>query len=93
MQQDEKLEDFEEFLNVMGIHCKLILKTLPDGEVKLYFKHKTLVPFIETASSGTISLMNLYRRFFSRKKNPAFYLWMNSMRSSIMKWQKMSFVF
>ncbi len=71
LQQDEKLEDFEEFLNVMGIHCKLILKTLPDGEVKLYFKHKTLVPFIETASSGTISLMNLYRRLFSGKE-PSF---------------------
>lgn len=67
----KELEAFENFLNVMGIECKLVTKKLPDGQNELYFKHKKLVPFYETASSGTISLMNLYRRFVATGKEPS----------------------
>lgn len=59
----EALKDFEDFLNIMGIDCRLIIKKLPDGQYQLYFKHDKLVPFFENASSGTLSLTNLYRRF------------------------------
>lgn len=56
----ERLSDFEEFLNVMGVECKLQLIPLPDGRKELYFAHETPVPFGTSASSGTLVLMNLY---------------------------------
>lgn len=57
------MADFEEFLNVMGIACKLALKELPDGQKELYFVHDRMVPFFENASSGTLALVELYRKF------------------------------
>lgn len=60
------LQNFEDFLNLMGIECKLVLKELPDGQVELYFDHKKLVPFYSTASSGTLALTNLYQRIVSK---------------------------
>jgi AAA15 family ATPase/GTPase len=62
-----QLKEFEEFLNIMGVECHLVLKKLPDGQNELYFKHKKLIPFYESASSGTLALLNLYRRFFIGK--------------------------
>lgn len=62
LENPERLKDFEDFLNAMGIECKLILKKLPDGQRELYFAHKKLVPFYENASSGTVALAELYRR-------------------------------
>lgn len=62
LENNDTLKDFEDFLNAMGVACELVLKQLPDGQKELYFKHENLVPFYETASSGTIALMNLYRR-------------------------------
>lgn len=59
------LHNFEDFLNVMGIECKLVLKELPDGQVELYFAHKKLVPFYRTASSGTLALTSLYQKIVS----------------------------
>lgn len=56
------LREFEEFLNVMGIECRLALRKLPDGQRELYFEHQRLVPFFENASSGTLALVELYRR-------------------------------
>lgn len=61
-----RLQDLEDFLNAMGIECKLILKKLPDGQRELYFSHEKLVPFYENASSGTLALVDLYRRFISK---------------------------
>ena len=61
--QGNNLKNFEGFLNEMGIPCRLVLKRLPDGKMELYFEHKTLVPFISNASSGTIALMNLYMSY------------------------------
>ena len=68
LEKEEALSDFEEFLNVMGIECKLVLKKLPDGQRELYFSHNRLVPFYSTASSGTLALVNMYRRFVMNAK-------------------------
>lgn len=62
LENTERLKDFEDFLNAMGIECKLVLKKLPDGQRELYFAHEQLVPFYENASSGTLVLVDLYRR-------------------------------
>lgn len=59
------LHNFEDFLNLMGIECKLVLQELPDGQVELYFSHKKLVPFYSTASSGTLALTSLYQKIVS----------------------------
>ncbi len=67
LEEEQNLKDLEDFLNVMGVKCKLAIEKLPDGAVQLYFKYKKLVPFLSTASSGTLSLLNIYRRFFGLK--------------------------
>ena len=59
------LQSFEDFLNLMGIECKLVLQELPDGQVELYFSHKKLVPFYRTASSGMLALTSLYQKIVS----------------------------
>ncbi|WP_455524963.1 AAA family ATPase [Holdemanella biformis] len=59
------LQSFEDFLNLMGIECKLVLQELPDGQVELYFSHKKLVPFYRTVSSGTLALTSLYQKIVS----------------------------
>ena len=35
-----KLKDLENFLNAMGIECKLVFKKSPDNQRELYFAHK-----------------------------------------------------
>lgn len=59
------LQSFEDFLNLMGIECKLVLQELPDGQVELYFSQNKLVPFYSTASSGTLALTSLYQKIVS----------------------------
>ena len=59
------LHNFEDFLNVMGIECKLVLQELPDGQAELYFSQNKLVPFYSTASSGTLALTSLYQKIVS----------------------------
>lgn len=73
LSKNGNLREFEGFLNVMGIECQLSLETLPDGKKELYFKHKTPVPFIKSASSGTIALMNLYRSFIMPASGASFF--------------------
>lgn len=69
----ENLQVFERFLNKMGIECRLAVRRLPDGNYDLYFrKGKRLLPFFESASSGTIALYNLYRRFVARMQSLSF---------------------
>ena len=72
LEDSDRLKDLEDFLNEMGIECKLILQRLPDGQRELYFGHEKLVPFYETASSGTLALVDLYRRLIPRSWDPAF---------------------
>lgn len=69
LEEPEKLQELEDFLNTMGIECKLQYKKLPDGQRELYFSHDKLVPFFENASSGTLSLFNLYQKIVSRTRN------------------------
>ena len=70
---DEDLSGFQEFLSEAGIECKLVTKTLPDGEKKIFSVHKnTLLPFFETASSGTKALARLYVSVLSSIKNHSF---------------------
>ena len=59
------LHNFEDFLNLMGIECKLVLQELPDGQVELYFSQNKLGPFYSTASSGTLALTSLYQKIVS----------------------------
>lgn len=72
LEDSNRLKDLEYFLNEMGIECKLVLQKLPDGQRELYFKHKRLVPFYETASSGTLALVDLYRRLIPKNWDPSF---------------------
>lgn len=72
LENAESLTDFEEFLNLMGINCKLVLKKLPDGQNALYFCHNKLIPFFKNASSGTLALTNFYLRFVSAIKSASF---------------------
>lgn len=74
LDKDDNLQDFEDFLNVMGVECKLTLRTLPEGKKELYFVHNKLVPFMETASSGTLALLNLYKRLSIGKEASFLYL-------------------
>lgn len=66
LENEERLKDLEDFLNAMGIECKLVLKKLPDGQSELYFAHEKLVPFYLNASSGTLALVDLYRRLIPK---------------------------
>ncbi len=68
------LEDFEDFLNIMGVECKLKILKLPDGQKELYFDYNNPVPFSDTASSGTVILMNLYRKLMLGKDASLFYI-------------------
>lgn len=72
LEDSNRLKDLEDFLNEMGINCRLLLKKLPDGQRELYFGHEKLVPFYETASSGTLALMDLYRRLIPKSLDPSF---------------------
>lgn len=72
LEDSDRLKDLEDFLNEMGIECRLVLQKLPDGQRELYFKHEKLVPFYETASSGTLALVDLYRRLIPRNWAPSF---------------------
>ena len=72
LENDDRLKDLEDFFNSMGIECRLTLKKLPDGQRELYFSHEKLVPFNETASSGTLALFDLYRRLIPSAWDPSF---------------------
>lgn len=72
LEETKRLKDLEDFLNAMGIECKLILKKLPDGQRELYFAHEKLVPFYENASSGTLALVDVYRRLISKVWDASF---------------------
>ncbi|MCH5267163.1 MAG: ATP-binding protein [Lachnospiraceae bacterium] len=72
LKKEERIQDFENFLNSMGIKCKLVLKKLPDGQYELYFAHEKLVPFFDNASSGALALAALYHRFIPHMRDVSF---------------------
>ena len=74
--KDGEIERLEEFLNAMGVECKLWLGKLPDGKKELYFKNEKLLPFYENASSGTLALVELYRRL-NMYTEPTSFLYMD----------------
>ena len=65
-------DDFESFLNAMGVKCHLHISKRIDGQYELYFDHKKPITFSDNASSGTISLTNFYRRYIVSLRNPSF---------------------
>ena len=72
LEKKDNLLDFEDFLNIMCIECKLrTIKTI-EGHYELYFDCKNPIPFFENASSGTLSLVNFYRRYVATNKKPSF---------------------
>lgn len=74
LDKDDNLKDFETFLNIMGVECKLRLIMLPEGQKELYFDHDKPVLFYETASSGTLALTSLYRRLLMGKEASLLYV-------------------
>lgn len=71
LEKPGRLQDLEEFLNAMGVTCKLALELLPDGHRELYLAHDRLIPFMGNASSGTLALVDLYRRLFLKSFDPS----------------------
>ncbi|SDB28971.1 hypothetical protein SAMN02910298_01408 [Pseudobutyrivibrio sp. YE44] len=69
-----KLEDFQQFLNVMGVKCKLSIQKRTDWEKDIYFDYKRPIPFIQNASSGTLRLIDLYRKITSSVNDSFIYL-------------------
>ncbi len=74
LKDPKELSDLENFLNGMGIDGKLVCETTPDGRTQLFFKHDKLIPFFETASSGTMSAFLFYRRLKYNKTPSLLYL-------------------
>lgn len=72
LENPKRLQDFEDYLNAMGIECRLVLECLPDGQRELYFAHGKLVPFYMNASSGTLALVDLYRKLFNNVRDASF---------------------
>ena len=56
----QHLDEFQEFLNDAGVDCKLSIDELTDGSKELSFDYKKKIPFLETASSGTKAIMNIF---------------------------------
>lgn len=71
--QADNLNEFENFLNIMGIECKLAVLKSADGQYELFFKHKSLIPFYENASSGTLTLSSFYRRMLATERKPSLF--------------------
>ena len=74
MLEKDGLAEFEEFLNAMGVECKLDIIPLPNGKKELYFVHGVPVPFLESASSGTMVLLDLYVQLMIKKEASFLYI-------------------
>lgn len=70
--KQENLQEFQDFLNIMGIECNLMSMKMPDGSDDIYFAQKNPIPFAEAASSGTLSLTNMYIRFIFPNRKASF---------------------
>lgn len=72
LEKNHNLQHFENFLNVMGIECKLKLKRMLSRQRNLYFVYDRMIPFLENASSGILMLTELYYRILSNDENVSF---------------------
>lgn len=68
--KNNKLGDFEAFLNEAGIDCKLVPHKTPTGvEIAFKFKNNEIREFFSMASTGTISLSVFYFWLIRMEKN------------------------
>ncbi|EHJ00384.1 SMC domain-containing protein [Clostridium sp. DL-VIII] len=58
--ENEALTQFQELLNKAGVNEKLTAIKDPDGQQRLYFNKKSLIPFFKAASNGTKALYTLF---------------------------------
>lgn len=72
LEKNHNLQHFENFLNVMGIECKLKLKRMLSRQRNLYFVYDRMISFLENASSGILMLTELYYRILSNDENVSF---------------------
>lgn len=72
LENSMNLKSFEGFLHEMGIECSLKLDVLPDGTPELYFNYPQALPFFDSISSGTRSLVYFYIRFLAFGVMPSF---------------------
>lgn len=63
----ELVTELEHFLQQYGVDEQLRVVDSPDGTPTLFFNHKRLVPFAQACSSGTLTLLLLFSRFFMRE--------------------------
>ena len=56
----------------MGIECSLKLVKTIEGHYELFFDYNSPIPFFDTASSGTLSLVVFYRRYIAFMNKPSF---------------------
>ena len=96
--ESDNLQKFQEFLNIMGVECKLAVIKSVDGQNELFFKHKSLIPFYENASSGTLTLSTFYRRLLATDRKPSLYymdefdaFYNYEMSEKIVKYLKLNF--
>lgn len=69
----DNLKKFQDFLNDMGIECNLDVAKTVDDKYELFFKQKSLIPFYENASSGTLTLATFYRRMLAGDRKPSLF--------------------
>lgn len=69
--KSKELEKFENYLDKMGVKCKLRIEKLPDNQYELYFDYKRPIPFFDNASSGTRVFVDFYRRFLMNENKPS----------------------
>ncbi len=73
LSKENLVDDFEEFLNSCSVKVKLRLVTDPSGTPELFAEYDNkMLPFMDTASSGTLALTNFYYRFANKKTKPSF---------------------
>ncbi len=73
--RNNEVEELEKFLNSFGINEKLKVKANPTGEKELYFAHNRPISFWRNVSSGTKSLVRLYRWY--KRLETATFLYMD----------------
>jgi len=58
--EGDALKQFQELLHTAGVNEELIAVKDPDGQQRLYFNKKALIPFFKSASNGTKALYTLF---------------------------------
>ena len=56
----DSLNNFQSFLNKLGVDCKLIIDEVNSEDILFFDYGENRIPFFESASTGTISLSHLY---------------------------------